>query len=370
MSDDIGSLDGRDTPSSLSTMDAIDDRIGPDNHILDRVEATFAIRPPLRERRKIVDITDRMSHLTPDVILDGEEPWIRWYWTNVTLVVPGEKTLIDPRDTVKPNGLFDGETRKWSAANLNAAVFLDYFFNPREEMAPYDINDDTFQIWLFKWRQAAMRRTHAPDEVAYHSVPDRHETAAYRNWREHHNLNVEHRFFLETSLTYEILVMWDFNSTALEGDTTTPRISLHNIRFLLDIYDAFPRGMTHLLKVLFVYKDVRTGRYSHDSSTKRYFENDNRLGRVWHIIVKDALLELLAMKDAIEEAGLGKDSEGYLAGKAQLAEEIHSKISRTWEGDEKRVNRGHLKFFMFDAFKESRRVRRQDPDVRVWSRVC
>jgi hypothetical protein len=104
MSDDIGSLDGRDTPSSLSTMDAIDDRIGPDNHIIERVEATFAIRSPLRERRKIVDITDRMSHLTPDVILDGEEPWIRWYWTNVSLVVQGEKTLIDPRDTVKPHG--------------------------------------------------------------------------------------------------------------------------------------------------------------------------------------------------------------------------------------------------------------------------
>jgi hypothetical protein len=76
------------------------------------------------------------------------------------------------------------------------------------------------------------------------------------------------------------------------------------------------------------------------------------------------------MKDAIEEAGLGKDSEGYLQGKAQLAEEIHSKISRTWDGDEKKINRGHLKFFMFDAFKESRRLRRKDPDVRRWLRVC
>jgi hypothetical protein len=162
--------------------------------------------------------------------------------------------------------LFDGETKNWSAANLNASVFIDHFFNPREEMAAYDINDDTFQIWLFKWRPGGMLRTHAPDEAAYHAIPDRHETASYRNWREHHNLNVQNRFFLETSLTYEILIMWDFNSTALEGDTTTPRISLHNIRFLLDIYDAFPRGMTHPLKVLFVYKDVRTGRYSHDQA--------------------------------------------------------------------------------------------------------
>jgi hypothetical protein len=53
----------------------------------------------------------------------------------------------------------------------------------------------------------------------------------------------------------------------------------------------------------------------------------------------------------------------------ELAEEIQRKIQRTWVGNDRVVNRRQLKFFMFDAFKESRRLRRRDPDIRRWLRA-
>jgi hypothetical protein len=64
------------------------------------------------------------------------------------------------------------------------------------------------------------------------------------------------------------------------------------------------------------------------------------------------------------------DSEGYLQAKMQLAEEIQGSIQRTWVGDDRVLNRGQLKFYMFDVFKESRRLRRKDPDIRRWMRAA
>jgi hypothetical protein len=64
------------------------------------------------------------------------------------------------------------------------------------------------------------------------------------------------------------------------------------------------------------------------------------------------------------------DSDGYLQAKMQLAEETQRNIQRTWVGDDRVLNRGQLKFYMFDAFKESRRLRRKDPDIRRWMRAA
>jgi hypothetical protein len=63
----------------------------------------------------------------------------------VSLIVPGEKTLNDPRGTVNPAGMFDGMTQEWMVAGFNAVVFLDYFLDPRAAMPAYDINNDIFQ---------------------------------------------------------------------------------------------------------------------------------------------------------------------------------------------------------------------------------
>jgi hypothetical protein len=368
MSDNTVSSDARDTPSS-DAISVADDGLNPGNDLLARIEAIFAIKTSLREKRKVVDITERMDQLTPDVIREGESEWIQYYWTMVSLVVPGEKTLNDPRNTVNPNGMFDGMTQEWMVAGFNAVVFIDYFLDPRAAMPAYDINNETFQHWLFQWRYAAMLPTHAPGEVARQSIPSREEIAAYRNWRERQNINFETRYFAKTSITFEILIMWDFNATAPEGELTLPRVSAHNIRSLLDVHDAVPVDFSHLLKIRFVLKDIRRGRYTHDSSTKRHFDDDCRLGRSWHKIVRDALPEGRVLSDAATTAGLRLDSEGYLQAKMELAEEIQRKIQRTWVGDDRVVNRGQLKFFMFDAFKESRRLRRRDPDIRKWLRA-
>ena len=365
MSDGDGSSEGHDTPAS-SSLSATHDVAGPDVGLMARLDATFDIRPSLREKRRVIDITNRMNHLTPDAIRDGELEWIRYYWTMVNLVVPGEKTLIDPRDAAMPGGVFDGVTRAWDVANFSAAVFIDYFFNPSTELPEYNVNDVDFQYWLAQWRTMGMLPTHAPDEGEFESVPRRDEMAAYKNVRERHNINYEARFFAQTSLTYEILIMWDFNASAAEGENTDPRVSVHNIRFLFDVFDGFPAEFAHLLKVKFVFKDVRQGRYTHDSRTKRYFDNDTRLARSWKLIVRDALREMGTANAARIEAGLGKHSEGYLQAKTDLALEVQRSIHRTWMGDDRVMSRGYLKFFMCDAFKESRRMRRKDDDIRRW----
>jgi hypothetical protein len=124
MSDDTGSSGARDTPSS-DAISATDDGLNPDNDLLARMEAIFAIKTSLREKRKVVDITERMNQLTPNVIREGEVEWIQYYWTMVSLIVPGEKTLNDPRGTVNPAGMFDGMTQEWMVAGFNAVVFLD-----------------------------------------------------------------------------------------------------------------------------------------------------------------------------------------------------------------------------------------------------
>lgn len=367
---DSESSDGARTPSTTSTLSDVADRPYRNTDLNARLEVTYDVRPSLRERRRIVDITDRQTHLTPDVIRDGgDDEWIRYYWTTISLLVPGEKTLVDPRHTLDPGAVFDGVTEEWACANFNAALFVDAFFDPRDVMPEYMINNADFQRWLYVWRRAAMQETYKTGETALHSVPTRHELAAYRNWRERHNLNHQTRFFSETQITYEILIMWDFNSTAAEGEFTIPRVSVHNIRFLFDVYDAFPAELTHLLVTKFVFKDVRTGRYTHDASSKRYFNNDTRLGRSWHLIIRDTLRQVRTLREnliAAEEGEMDGDTEESLQAKSDLAHQVQRQIQRTWTGEDKLFNRGQLKFFMFDAFKESRRLRRRDEDVRRW----
>jgi len=357
-----------DTPSTTSTLADDADRPYRNTDLNARLEVTYDVRPSLRDRRRVVDITDRQSHLTPDVIRDGgDEEWLRYYWTTISLVVPGEKTLIDPRQNLHPDGVLDGVTENWACANFNATLFIDAFFDPRDAMPQFMINSRQFQRWLYQWRRAAMQATHTAEETALHSVPTRHELAAFRNWRERHNFNHEVRFFSETQVTYEILIMWDFNSTVPEGEITIPRVSVHNIRFLFDVFDAFPRELTHLLVTKFVFKDVRTGRYTHDASSKRYFDNDSRLGRAWKLIIRDTLRQVRTLRDNLVAAGHEYgDTVESLQAKSDLAHQVQRQIQRTWTGEERLFNRGQLKFFMFDAFKESRRLRRRDEDVRRW----
>lgn len=368
---DSDSSDGAHTPDTISTLSDAADRPYRNTDLNARLEVTYDVRPSLRDRRRVVDITDRQTHLTPDVIREGgDDEWIRYYWTTISLIVPGERTLIDPRDNLKPDGVFEGVTDNWVCANFNAALFIDAFFDPRDVMPEYMINSEEFQRWLYQWRRAGMRATHTADETALHSVPTRHELAAYRNWRERHNFNHEARFFSETQVTYEILIMWDFNATAPEGELTIPRVSVSNIRFLFDVYDAFPRELTHLLVTKFVFKDVRTGRYTHDASSKRYFDNDSRLGRSWHLIIRDTLRQVRTLRDnVIAAGGEDVDTEESLQAKSDLAHQVQRQIQRTWTGEERLFNRGQLKFFMFDAFKVSRRLRRGDEDVRRWLMV-
>jgi hypothetical protein len=240
LSGTTGSPDARDTPSS-DAISATDSELNLDDGLLARMEATFATKPSLRESRKVVDITDRMNQLTPDVIRDGETGWIQYYWTMVSLMVSGEKTLINPRHSLVPVDGLDEVTKEWVATGTSAVTFLDYFFNPRKDMPAYNINDADFQQWLLRWRKAANLPSHAADEEELRVVPTRDETMAYRNVLERHNITVETKYFAKTSLTYEILIMWDLNATAPEGESTTPRISIHNIRFLLDISDTFPQ---------------------------------------------------------------------------------------------------------------------------------
>ncbi|KAH0288083.1 hypothetical protein M436DRAFT_72543 [Aureobasidium namibiae CBS 147.97] len=365
---DSESSGGADTPSATSTLADSTDRPYRNTDLNARLEVTYDVRPSLRDRRRVVDITDRQAHLTPDVIRDGgDEEWLRYYWTTISLVVPGERTLVDPRQTLQPDGVFHTVTENWSCANFNAALFIDAFFDPRHAMPEYMINNRQFQRWLYQWRRAAMQATHTADETALHSIPTRHELAAYRNLRERHNFNHEVRFFSETQVTYEILIMWDFNSTAPEGEITLPRVSVHNIRFLFDVFDAFPRELTNLLVTKFVFKDVRAGRYTHDASSKRYFDNDSRLGRAWKLIIRDTLRQVRTLRDNVIAAGNeDDDTEESLQAKSDLAYQVQRQIQRTWTGEEKLFNRGQLKFFMFDAFKESRRLRRMDEDVRRW----
>jgi hypothetical protein len=367
MSGDTGSPDARDTPYS-DAISVTDSELKVDDGLLARMEAVFATKPSLRESRKVVDIKDRMNQLTPDVIREGEAEWIQYYWTMVSLVVPGEKTLINPKHKLVPIDGLEEVTEEWIATGTSVVTFLDYFFDPRKDMPDYNINDADFQQWLLRWRKAANLQSHAADEEQLHAVPTRDETIAYRNVQERHNINVETQYFAKTSLAYEVLIMWDFNTTAPEGEFTTPRISSHNIRFLLDISDAFPRGWTHLLKVHFVLKDIRRGRYAVDSSSKRRFDDNTRLGRSWQLIIRDAFQETRVLIDTLmadKEEGV---DVAYLQAKTDLAEEVQRKIQRTWTGDDKWLNQGHLKFFMFDAFKESRRLRRKDPDIRRWQR--
>jgi hypothetical protein len=122
------------------------------------------------------------------------------------------------------------------------------------------------------------------------------------------------------------------------------------------------------LKVHFVLKDSRRGRYAIDSSSKRRFDDNSRLGRAWQLIIRDAFREARLLTDTL----IANIPEGVdvasLQAKTDLAEKVQRNIQRTWTGDDKWFNRGHLKFFMFDAFKESRRLRRKDPDIRRWQR--
>ncbi|KAH0372580.1 hypothetical protein KCU65_g1009, partial [Aureobasidium melanogenum] len=327
---------------------------------LDCLEETLVIRPALGVECKTVDITNYEDHLTPDVIRDGGEDWIDFYWTMVDLVVPGEKTLLDPRDPV----VGDVAT-PWINASFNAKVFVTNFFDPRNDMPAYDINSDEFQAWLVEWRSARQVPHYGPGESEGNSVPTRDEIAAYKNQRERHLHNLVHTMYTRTSVHYEVFIMWDFNTLAAEGECTSPRVSASNIRLLLDVVDAFTTDRLDHLQLHFVFKDVRQGRYTHVAKSKRIYEPDTKLGRQWIKIIKEGIKESEQLTDDFEE-GIYPSLEATSPLKWEIAHNVRKKMLRTF-GRDNLLDRGQLKFMMFDAFKESRRAR-LDPDVRRWLR--
>ncbi|KAG9660330.1 hypothetical protein KCU64_g3270, partial [Aureobasidium melanogenum] len=328
---------------------------------LDCLEETLVIRPSLGEECKTVDITNHENHLTPDVIREGGEDWIDFYWTMVDLIIPGEKTLLDPRDPV-----IGDVTTPWINANFNAKIFVTNFFNPKNDMPQYDINNDEFQAWLLEWRSAAHVQHYGPGESEGNAVPTRDEIAAYKNQRERHLLNLVHSFGTRTCVHYEVFIMWDFSASAAEGECTSPRVSASNIRLLFDVVDAYSPEHLDRLELHFVFKDVRQGRYAHVAKSKRQYDCDTRLGHQWVKIVKDAIRESQQLTDDLEE-GLYPNIDAILPLKWDIAHDVRRKMLRTF-GRNNLLDRGQLKFMMFDAFKESRRARRQDPDVRRWLR--
>ncbi|KAH0344314.1 hypothetical protein KCU81_g4772, partial [Aureobasidium melanogenum] len=328
---------------------------------LDCLEETLVIRPALGEECKTVDITNHENHLTPDVIREGGEDWIDFYWTLVDLVIPGERTLLDPRDPVVGD-----VTTPWINANFNVKIFVTNFFDPRNDMPPYDINNDEFQAWLVEWRSARQVQHYGPGESEGNSVPTRAEIAAYKNQQERHLLNLEHTFYTRTCVHYEVFIMWNFNASAAEGEYTSPRVSASNIRFLFDIVDAYPPEHLDRLELHFVFKDVRLGRYTHIANSKREYECDTKLGRQWVRIIKEGIKESEQLTDDVED-GIYPNMDAVSPLKWEIAHNVRGKMLRTF-GKDNLLARGQLKFVMFDAFKESRRARRLDPDVRRWLR--
>lgn len=327
---------------------------------MDCLEETFVIKPSLGEECKEVDITNYKNHLTPHKIREGGDDWIEFYWTMVNLLIPGEKTLVDPRD------LTLGETTtSWANSNFNATVFASNFFEP-DDWPQYDINDLFFQQWLLEWRTAAQVEHYGPGESEGNAVPTRQEVAAYRNLRQRHLLNLENPFGTQTCIYYELFIMWDSNASAAAGECTSPRVSVSNIRFLFDVVDAIPEGRLDRLFVFFVFKDVRQGRYIHVADSKRRYDNDTRLSRQWTDIIEEAIAESRQLNQDLEN-GLYPNIDAITPLKWDIAHNARRKILKTF-GRNNLLRRGQLKYMMFDTFKESRRVRRQDPDVKRWLR--
>lgn len=329
---------------------------------LDCLEATLVIKPCLGEECKTVDITNHESHLTLDVIREGGDDWTDFYWTMVDLVVPGERTLLDPRDP-----LVGDVTTAWANANFNATIFASNFFGPTNDWPQYNINDEKFQNWLLEWRFAAQVELYGPGESEGNAVPTREEVAAYKNLRERHLLNLTNSFGTRTYIHYELFIMWDFKTFAAEGGCTSPRVSASNIRLLFDLVDAFPPEHLDRLNVIFVLKDVRQGRYTHVAKSKRRYDGDTKLGRQWQAIMKDAIAESQQLTEDLKEKGLYPNIDAILPLKWGVAHNARREMLKTF-GKNNLLERGHLKFMMCDAFKEPRRLRRQDPDIRRWLR--
>lgn len=361
MENEIDTYDALDDPLFFAPVTApeldLDTQRG-----LDCLEATLVIKPSLGEECKTVDITKHENHLTPDIIREGGDDWIDFYWTMVDLVVPGERTLLDPRDP-----LVGDVTMTWANANFNATVFAANFFGPTNDWPQYNINNEEIQRWLREWRSAAQVQPYGPEEFEGNAVPTREEVAAYKNLRQRHLLNLTNSFGTRTYIHYEVFIMWDFNTFAEEGEYTAPRVSAANIRLLFDLVDAFPPQHLDRLNVIFVFKDVRQGRYTHVAKSKRRYDGDTKLGRQWQAIIKDAIAESQQLTEDFEEKELYPDIGAILPLKWELAHNVRKKMLRTF-GRHNLLDRGHLKFMMFDAFKEPRRLRRQDPDVRRWLR--
>lgn len=160
--------------------------------------------------------------------------------------------------------------------------------------------------------------------------------------------------------------MWDFNASAAEGECTSPRVSASNIRFLFDVVDAYRPEHLDRLELHLVFKDVRQGRYTHVANSKREYECDTKLGRQWVRIIKEGIRESEQLTDDVEE-GIYPDMDAVSPLKWEIAHNVRRKMLRTFGRDDL-LARGQLKFVIFDAFKESRRARRLDPDVRRWLR--
>lgn len=126
-----------------------------------RIEATFDIDPPLSRRHRARDITVRENHLTPENILTGGDRWVEFYWSNVNLIVPGEKTLIDPRDPE-----WEDMTENWCTAASNVSGSISMFFKPRQDLSVYNIPMSAeFQAWLSDWRKKGYQEPLGPGDV-------------------------------------------------------------------------------------------------------------------------------------------------------------------------------------------------------------
>ncbi|THV89775.1 hypothetical protein D6D03_05082 [Aureobasidium pullulans] len=327
-----------------------------------RIEATFDIDPPLSRRHRARDITVRENHLTPDNILKGGDRWVEFYWSNVNLIVPGEKTLIDPRDPE-----WEDMTENWCTAASNVSGFISMFFKPRQDLSVYNVPMSAeFQAWLSDWRKKGYQEPLGPGDVEGYVVPTQAEIAAHNNQRSLQRVNFQHRMFTDPGVFvhFEILIMWDFNASAPPGEVTWPRVCWENIRFYLDMYELLKvLGHPDRLKCHFMYKDIRQGRYTQTPRSKREIDNDSILGRQWRSIIHRALADYRAHLDLVAIPGSGAGpidvTQDLIAIKAE------KRIRRTWNAH-RASNRGQVKFWMCDAFHAPRSLREEDPDIAAW----
>ncbi|KAI5247029.1 hypothetical protein E4T42_06124 [Aureobasidium subglaciale] len=211
------------------------------------------------------DDQDQMAYVQfwQRVALDLMIPMSCFYWNMIDLVIPGERTLVDPRDPV----------------------------NRDDDWPDCDVANPSIQEWITEWRTPMGPPLYGPGEVEGSAIPNAREKTAYLNLKQRQDPKLHEELGEFALIHFEILIMWDFNASATPGQVTVPRVSKANIRFYIDMVTAMPEGYETRFMTYIVMKDVRQGRYSHNPKSKRQFEIGSRLGQKWVRILQKAIQE-------------------------------------------------------------------------------